>query len=87
MWRHRDASSGQSDWIIIRIRTYDEMTTALLNLNSYLINVYRVEGDVEEEMLKVVKSLYDPKVEEKGIEKGIKIASDRKVRNGDTEQK
>jgi hypothetical protein len=71
----------------IDIKTYDEMTTVLLNLNSYLINVYRVEGDVEEEMLKVVKSLYDPKVEERGIEKGIKIAAENMIKDGDSNDK
>ena len=58
----------------IEIEDYDEMTTVLVNLNSYLVNVYNLEGEVEKEidnMVKMIKSFYDPEVEKKGIEKGI----------------
>ena len=58
----------------IEIEDYDEMTTILVNLNNYLVNVYKLEGEVEKEidsMVKMIKSFYDPEVEKKGIEKGI----------------
>jgi hypothetical protein len=31
----------------IELKTYDEMTTVLINLNSYLINVYNIESEQE----------------------------------------
>ena len=41
------------------------------NINSYFLGMYGRYTDFDEEVKEMVKSFYDPKVEERGIEKGI----------------
>ncbi|MBV7273748.1 hypothetical protein JMF89_09695 [Clostridiaceae bacterium UIB06] len=56
---------------------YDEMTSVIENINSYFLSMYGKYKDFDEEVKDMVKSFYDPKVEERGIEKGkIEIASE-----------
>jgi hypothetical protein len=50
----------------IELSTYNEMITALSNLNAYLVDVYRLPEGYEEEVKAMVKTFYDPKVEAKG---------------------
>jgi hypothetical protein len=47
----------------IELTTYNEMITALSNLNSYLVDVYKLPEKYEEEVKTMVKTFYDPKVE------------------------
>ncbi|AKN30001.1 hypothetical protein Ccar_03825 [Clostridium carboxidivorans P7] len=61
----------------IALEDYDEMTSAIENINSYFLSMYGKYTDFDEEVKYMVKSFYDPKVEERGIEKGkIEIASE-----------
>jgi predicted transposase/invertase (TIGR01784 family) len=54
---------------------YDEMTTVIENINSYFLDMYGRYENIDEEVRNMVKSFYDPKVEERGIEKGkIEVA-------------
>ena len=46
------------------------MNIIIDNLNCYFGDMYGKYGDIEEEVRFMVKSFYDPKVEEKGINKG-----------------
>jgi hypothetical protein len=71
----------------IDINDYNEMTTILVNLNSYLLNVYKLQRKVEEEVNDMVKSFYDPKVEQRGIEKGLRLTAENMIKDGDTNEK
>ncbi|KZL88475.1 hypothetical protein [Clostridium magnum] len=55
----------------ITLEDYDEMTSAIENINSYFLGMYGKYTDFDEEVKETVKSFYDPKVEERGIQKGI----------------
>ncbi|MDU1443133.1 MAG: hypothetical protein E6916_06415 [Clostridium cochlearium] len=55
----------------INIRDYDEMTTIIENINSYFLDMYGKYENIDEEVRNMVKSFYDPKVEERGIQKGM----------------
>ncbi|PRR79946.1 hypothetical protein CLLI_06790 [Clostridium liquoris] len=51
------------------------MTTVIENINSYFLDMYGRYENIDEEVRNMVKSFYDPKVEERGIEKGkIEVA-------------
>ena len=50
----------------IDISDYDTMNTVIENLNSYFLNMYGKYKNFDEEVQDMVKSFYDPKVEEKG---------------------
>jgi hypothetical protein len=54
----------------IELSTYNEMIKTLSNLNAYLIDVYRMPEQYEEEVKVMVKTFYDPKVEARGEAKG-----------------
>ncbi|MBC2579082.1 hypothetical protein HGI79_01920 [Clostridium sp. DJ247] len=54
----------------ITLVDYDEMTSAIENINSYFLSMYGKYTDFDEEVKEMVKSFYDPKVEERGIQKG-----------------
>jgi len=54
----------------IDINDYDTMNTVIENLNSYFLNMYGKYRDLDKEVSDMVKSFYDPKVEEKGKEEG-----------------
>ena len=54
----------------IEITDYNEMNIVLENLNSYFLNMYGKYGDFEGEMNDMVKTFYDPRVEERGKIKG-----------------
>jgi hypothetical protein len=56
----------------ITLEDYDEMTSAIENINSYFLSMYGKYTDFDEEVKEMVKSFYDPKVEERGIQRGIK---------------
>ncbi|WP_257449992.1 hypothetical protein [Clostridium cochlearium] len=65
----------------INIRDYDEMTTIIENINSYFLDMYGKYENIDEEVRNMVKSFYDPKVEERGIEKGIEKGKIEVARN------
>jgi len=83
----------------IEISDYDEMNIVIENLNSYFINMYGKYRDFDLEVESMVKSFYDPRIEEKGmargmaegIEKGIEKAKFDVVQNmladGESEEK
>ncbi len=48
------------------------MTIIIENINSYFLDMYGKYENIDEEVRVMVKSFYDPKVEERGIEKGEK---------------
>lgn len=41
----------------IDIQTYEEITTVLINLNSYLVNVYNIEESAEGEISNMWESM------------------------------
>ncbi|MEL5864853.1 hypothetical protein [Clostridium cochlearium] len=65
----------------INIRDYDEMTTIIENINSYFLDMYGKYENIDEEVRNMVKSFYDPKVEERGIQKGIEKGKIEVARN------
>jgi len=69
----------------IEVTNYDEMTTVIINLKSYLLNKYDLKDDVDKEVKIMFKGFYDPKVEaivmEKGIEKGIKLVAEKMIKD------
>lgn len=83
----------------IEIGDYNEMNIVIENLSSYFINMYGKYRDFDLEVESMVKSFYDPRVEErgmargmeKGIEKGIEKAKLDVVQNmlaeGESEDK
>ena len=79
----------------IELTNYDEMTTVIENLNSYLLDRYNLDLNIEKEVEHMVKSFYDPNVErrglekglEKGIEKGIKFVAENMIKDGDSNDK
>jgi hypothetical protein len=54
----------------LTLKDYDEMTKALENLSSYMNDKYCKYSDIEKEVKSMVKTFYDPKVEQRGVEKG-----------------
>jgi hypothetical protein len=54
----------------IELNDYDEMNTVIVNINSYFANMYGKYRYFEEEITEMVKSFYDPRIEEQGIVKG-----------------
>lgn len=80
----------------IDVSTYEEMTTVLLNLNGYLINIHNIGNEVEGEvasMIKMIEGLNFHKAEEKGMEKGIEkgamlaAKAVNMIKDGDTNEK
>jgi len=53
----------------IEISDYDVMNTVIENLNCYFADMYGKYGEIEEAIREMVKSFYDPKIEERGMEK------------------
>jgi hypothetical protein len=49
------------------------MNVIIENLNSYFAQMYGKFGNIEEEIVDMVKSFYDPKVEEKGMKKSNEL--------------
>ncbi|WP_243159136.1 hypothetical protein [Clostridium cochlearium] len=47
------------------------MTTIIENINSYFLDMYGKYENIDEEVRNMVKSFYDPKVEERGIKNDI----------------
>ncbi|MBC2579193.1 hypothetical protein HGI79_02510 [Clostridium sp. DJ247] len=66
----------------ITLVDYDEMTSAMENINSYFLSMYGKYTDFDEEVKEMVKSFYDPKVEERGIKKGIERGLKEGVEKG-----
>lgn len=64
----------------INLEDFDVMLTIIENLAGYLENNYKKFYGIEEGMSNMVKSFYDPKVEEKGIEKGEKKSNELLIR-------
>ena len=50
---------------------FSKLLTAIQNLTEYLNRVYFKDNIIEEEVISMTKTLYDPVVEERGIQKGI----------------
>lgn len=69
----------------INIRDYDEMTTIIENINSYFLDMYGKYENIDEEVRNMVKSFYDPKVEERGIQKGIERGMVQGIEKGKIE--
>lgn len=55
------------------IRDIAKVKKGTLDEELYFAQMYGKFGNIEEEIVDMVKSFYDPKVEEKGIEKGNEI--------------
>ncbi len=55
------------------------MTIIIENINSYFLDMYGKYENIDEEVRVMVKSFYDPKVEERGIEKGIEKGEKNKA--------
>ncbi len=55
------------------------MTIIMENINSYFLDMYGKYENIDEEVRVMVKSFYDPKVEERGIEKGIEKGEKNKA--------
>jgi predicted transposase/invertase (TIGR01784 family) len=66
----------------IDLEDYDEMTSAIENINSYFLGMYGKYTDFDEEVKEMVKSFYDPKVEERGVQKGIEKGIERGIEKG-----
>ncbi|NOH14806.1 hypothetical protein [Clostridium cochlearium] len=66
----------------INIRDYDEMTTIIENINSYFLDMYGKYENIDEEVRNMVKSFYDPKVEERGIQKGMAQGIEKGIEKG-----
>ncbi|KZL88577.1 hypothetical protein [Clostridium magnum] len=71
----------------INLEDYDEMTSAIENINSYFLNMYGKYTDFDEEVKEMVKSFYDPKVEERGIEKGKIETATEMIKEGEPIEK
>ncbi|SNV77241.1 hypothetical protein [Clostridium cochlearium] len=69
----------------INIRDYDEMTTIIENINSYFLDMYGKYENIDEEVRNMVKSFYDPKVEERGIQKGMEKGMVQGIEKGKIE--
>ena len=69
----------------INLEDYDEMTSAIENINSYFLGMYGKYTDFDEEVKEMVKSFYDPKVEERGVQKGIEKGIEKGVERGKIE--
>jgi hypothetical protein len=65
----------------------DEMTSAIENINSYFLSMYGRYTDFDEEVKEMVKSFYDPKVEERGREKGKIETAEEMIREGEPIEK
>ena len=53
----------------IELNNYNEITTVIENLNTYLLNIYNLNKGVYGEVKFMMISFYDPKVEERGLGK------------------
>jgi len=60
----------------ISLEDYDVMVTIMENITSYLEKNYGKFYGIEKDVNDMVKSFYDKKVEEKGIEKGEKKSNE-----------
>lgn len=63
-----------------------KIALAMTNLTEYLNNKYIKDEDFDKEVMRVTKTLYDPIVEEKGIEKGIKKVAIKMIMKGKSNQ-
>jgi len=66
----------------INISDFNEMNIIIDNLNCYFGDMYGKYGDIEEEVRFMVKSFYDPKVEEKGRNQGINEGIEKGIEKG-----
>ena len=71
----------------ITLEDYDEMTSAIENINSYFLDMYGKYADIDEEVREMVKSFYDPKVEERGILKGKIETATEMIKDGEPIEK
>lgn len=71
----------------LTLEDYDEMTSAIENINSYFLGMYGKYTDFDEEVKEMVKSFYDPKVEERGREKGKIETAEEMIREGEPIEK
>lgn len=58
----------------------DKIVLAITNLAEYLNGKYIKDEDFDKEVVRVTKTLYDPLVEGKGIEKGIEKGREEEKR-------
>ena len=66
----------------INILDFNEMNIIIDNLNCYFGDMYGKYGDIEEEVRFMVKSFYDPKVEEKGRNEGRNEGRNQGINEG-----
>lgn len=59
-----------------------KIALAIANLTEYLNSKYIKDEDFDKEVIRVTKTLYDPLVEEKGIEKGIERVARKMIMKG-----
>ncbi|KOA21562.1 hypothetical protein CLHOM_00210 [Clostridium homopropionicum DSM 5847] len=71
----------------IEIADYDEMNIIIENLNSYFINMYGKYRNFDLEVESMVKSFYDPRIEEKGREKEKFDIVHNMLADGESEEK
>lgn len=57
----------------INIVDYNEMIIIIENLNSYFAQMYGKFENIEEEIVAMVKTFYDPKIEERGMKKSNEL--------------
>ncbi len=61
---------------------FHKMLLAIQNLIEYLNRNYMKDENIENEVNKMTKTLYDPEIEKRGIEKGIKSAIEKLLLSG-----
>lgn len=61
---------------------FHKMLLAIQNLIEYLNRNYLNDINIEEEVITMTKTLYDPEVEKRGIEKGIEKAIEKMLKGG-----
>ena len=59
------------------------MLLAIQNLIEYLNRNYMNDENIEEEVITMTKSLYDPEVEKQGIQKGIEQGIKQGIKQGE----
>lgn len=57
------------------------MLSVIQNFNDYFIDTYNYYKELSKEVKVMFKSFYDPEVEKRGEQKGIKIGSEREKEN------
>jgi hypothetical protein len=62
---------------------FNEFGVVIANLTQYLCQEIDKLDHVKEEVGEMIKTFYDPKVEQRGIEKGIKLTAENMLKDGE----